>query len=124
MRPSLLCLTATLLLTSSALPAAAPLPAWAGRAPNGDVVRIAVTPPENKRFEHLAWPKAVRTADGTIVLGFLAGTHHGNESCPAVSISKDGGKTFSAVENGCGERQCKRTSDSERYVDPRGRKGG
>jgi len=24
----------------------------------------------------------VRTADGTIVLGFLAGTHHGDESCP------------------------------------------
>lgn len=75
--------------------AAEPLPSWAGRAPNGDGVRIAVEPPANKRFEHLAWPKAVRTADGTIVLGFLAGTHHGNESCPAVSISTDGGKTFS-----------------------------
>ncbi len=73
-----------------------PLPPWAGKAPNGDVVRIAVEPPANPRFAHLAWPKAVRTADGTIVLGFLAGTHHGNESCPAVSFSADGGKTFSA----------------------------
>lgn len=69
-------------------------PPWAGRAPNGDVVRIAVAPPENPRFEHLAWPKAVRTADGTIVLGCLAGTHHGDESCPAVSLSTDGEKAF------------------------------
>lgn len=74
---------------------AAELPSWAAKAPNGDTVRIAVPPPLNKRFEHLAWPKAVRTADGTLVLGFLAGTHHGNESCPAVSISSDGGRTFS-----------------------------
>jgi len=76
--------------------AAEPLPAWAGRSPTGELVRIAVAPPANPRFEHLAWPKAVRTADGTIVLGFLAGTHHGSESCPAVSISTDGGKSFSA----------------------------
>ncbi len=75
-------------------PASEPLPPWAGKAPNGDVVRVAVKPPANPRFEHLAWPKAVRTADGTIVLGFLAGTHHGSESCPAVSVSTDGGKTF------------------------------
>lgn len=73
-------------------------PPWAGRAPNGDVVRVAVAPPENPRFEHLAWPKAVRTADGTIVLGCLAGTHHGNESCPAVSLSTDGGKTFTSPQ--------------------------
>jgi len=75
--------------------AASENPPWAGRAPNGDIVRIAVAPPSNPRFEHLAWPKAVRTADGTIVVGFLAGTHHGSASCPAVSISTDGGKTFS-----------------------------
>lgn len=73
---------------------ASELPSWAGRAPNGDKVRIAVAAPENPRFSHLAWPKAVRTADGTIVLGYLAGTHHGSESCPAVSISTDGGKSF------------------------------
>ncbi|MBI4626476.1 MAG: hypothetical protein HY736_25065 [Verrucomicrobia bacterium] len=80
--------------------ASAPLPAWAGRAPNGDVVRVAVPPPANSRFEHLAWPKAVRTADGPIVLGYLAGTHHGSESCPAVSVSSDGGKTFSGAAAG------------------------
>ncbi len=70
------------------------LPEWAGRAPNGDTVRVAVAPPDNPRFAHLAWPKAVRTGDGTIVLGYQAGTHHGDESCPAISISTDGGKTF------------------------------
>lgn len=83
------------LLLALPLRAADDLPAWAGRAPNGDTVRIAVAAPENPRFSHLAWPKAVRTADGTIVLGYLAGTHHGSESCPAVSRSTDGGKTFS-----------------------------
>ena len=87
-------------LLSLALFAAAPLsaiaenPPWAGHAPNDDIVRVAVAPPGNRRFEHLSWPKAVRTADGTIVLGYLAGTHHGSESCPAVSISTDGGKSF------------------------------
>jgi hypothetical protein len=92
---SLYSVPATVLLALP-LPAANDLPAWAGRAPNGDPVRIAVAPPANPRFEHLAWPKAVRTSDGTIILGYLAGTHHGSESCPAVSISTDGGKTFSA----------------------------
>lgn len=74
--------------------ASAATPPWAGRAPNGDPVRVAVPPPDNPRFQHLAWPKAVRTADGTLVLGYQAGTHHGDESCPAVSLSTDGGKTF------------------------------
>jgi hypothetical protein len=83
-----------LLVASASAPAAEPLPAWAGRAPNGDTVRVAVSPAGNPRFAHLAWPKAVRTADGTIVLGYQAGTHHGSHSCPAVSISTDGGKTF------------------------------
>ncbi|MBI4623901.1 MAG: exo-alpha-sialidase [Verrucomicrobia bacterium] len=93
MKPSISALLLALPLVSLA---SEPAPAWAGRAPNGDRVRIAIAPPENRRFEHLAWPKAVRTADGTIVLGYLAGTHHGSESCPAVSVSSDGGKTFSA----------------------------
>jgi len=88
--------TVVLFATLGLATAAQPLPPWAGKAPNSEMVRIAVEPPANPRFAHLAWPKAVRTADGTIVLGFLAGTHHGNESCPAVSISTDGGKTFSA----------------------------
>lgn len=93
---SIPCLLLGLALASVAW--AEPLPAWAGRSPSGEVIRIAVRPTDNARYAHLAWPKAVRTADGTIVLGYQAGTHHGNESCPAVSISTDGGKTFTAPQ--------------------------
>lgn len=74
--------------------AAAELPAWAGRAPDGAKPRIAVAPRDNPNYVHLAWPKAVRTADGTIVLGYQAGVRHGDGSSPAISISTDGGKTF------------------------------
>jgi hypothetical protein len=88
------CCLAAAVLFASTQAFAEDLPPWAGRGTNGEVVRIAVTPPKNPRFAHLAWPKAVRTADGVIVLGYLAGTHHGNESCPAVSISTDGGNSF------------------------------
>lgn len=77
------------------LRSAAELPDWAGRAPNGDPVRVVVPSPENPRFHHVSWPKAVRTADGTIVLGYLAGPRHVGENCPAVSLSTDGGQTFS-----------------------------
>lgn len=73
---------------------AAELPAWAGRAPDGTKPRIAVGATDDPRYVHLAWPKAVRTADGTIVLGYQAGTLHGDGSSPAISISTDGGKTF------------------------------
>lgn len=73
-----------------------PLPVWAGVTTDNSPVRVAVRPLDNPRFHHLAWPKAVRTADGTIVLGYQIGTHHGDGSCPAVSLSTDGGKSFSA----------------------------
>lgn len=71
------------------------LPDWAGRAPDGAHPRIVVSAPENPRFHHLGWPKAVRTGDGVIVLGFLSGKKHPGENCPMVAISTDGGKTFS-----------------------------
>jgi hypothetical protein len=74
---------------------AADLPDWAGRAPDGTPARIAVPSPDNPRFHHLAWPKAVRAADGTIVLGCLAGRSHTGENCPAISLSTDSGRTFS-----------------------------
>ena len=80
-RPRLFVLLA-LLVPFSGLTAAEALPPWAGRAPNGDPVRIAVPAPQNPRFAHLAWPKAVRTRDGTIVLGFLMGAAHIGNSCP------------------------------------------
>ena len=81
-----------LLLLDAALHAAE-LPEWAGQASNG-TVRIAVPSPEDPRFHHLAWPKAVRTTDGTIVLGYLMGRKHVGENCPAVSLSTDDGKSF------------------------------
>src|SRR5262245_38024125 len=49
-----------LLLTLAPAPGrAAEMPVWAGRSPKEEVVREAIPPPANKRFEHLAWPKAV-----------------------------------------------------------------
>jgi hypothetical protein len=83
----------SLTLAAATLRADAP-PAWAGSTPEGQASRIAVAPTSNPRFVHLAWPKAVRTANGTIVLGYQIGTHHGNGSCPAVSLSTDDGRTF------------------------------
>ena len=84
----------SLLVTAVALRAAPP--PWVGVAPDGSPARVAVGPKDDLRFAHLAWPKAVRTADGTIVLGYQIGTHHGDGSSPAVSISTDEGRTFSA----------------------------
>src|SRR4051794_29115140 len=69
-------------------------PVWAARQTDGGPVRIAVAPPKDPRFAHLAWPKAIRTKDGTIVVAYLAGVSHGGSGCPAVSTSTDGGKTF------------------------------
>ena len=87
-----------LLLSQAALAGSTgetPPPGWAAHPPDGGAVRIAVTPPEDKRFAHLAWPKVARARDGTIVLAYLAGIFHGGAGCPAVSYSTDNGKTFS-----------------------------
>lgn len=85
--------------THAAEPAPAasdPLPAWAARLTGPGSVRIAVPAPENPRFAHLAWPKALRAPNGTIVLAYLAGIFHGAHAgtSPAVSLSTDGGHTF------------------------------
>ncbi len=58
--------------------------------------RIAVAAPEDARFAHLSWPKVVTAPDGTLVLAYISGREHVNgDGCPAVSVSHDGGKTFS-----------------------------
>jgi len=58
--------------------------------------RIVVAAPDDARFAHLSWPKVVTAPDGTLVLAYIAGREHVNgDGCPAVSISSDGGKTFS-----------------------------
>ena len=57
--------------------------------------RIIVPAPENSRYAHLSWPKVVKADDGTLIVAYDAGREHANgEGCPAVSISGDGGKTF------------------------------
>ncbi len=68
----------------------------AARNTLGTPVRIAVTPPQDPRFAHLSWNKALRTAKGTLVLAYVAGAFHGNHGggCPAVSRSTDGGRAF------------------------------
>ena len=86
---------------SSRLPCAAsraaePLLEWAAKQTDGGPVRIAIPAPKDARFAHLAWPKAIRAADGSIVVAYLAGIYHGGGGSPAVSYSADGGKTFAA----------------------------
>ena len=53
-----------------------------------------IVPPADDRLPHLAWPKIVKAPDGTLVLGYVAGRTHTAGGCPAVSISTDGGRTF------------------------------
>ena len=92
MKSLICCLALTLASHAAETP-----PSWAGKLKGAGEVRVAVTPPEGNRFAHLSWPKAVRTKDGTIVLAYIAGTFHGNGGggSPAISVSKDHGKSFS-----------------------------
>ena len=61
--------------------------------------RVVVPAPENERYAHLAWPKIVKTADGTLVLAYVAARRHvDGGGCPAFSISTDDGRTFGAPE--------------------------
>lgn len=58
--------------------------------------QVIVPAPEDPRYQHLSWPKVVTANDGTIVVAYIAGRKHVNgDGCPAVSISRDGGTTFS-----------------------------
>lgn len=71
-----------------------------GNEPVGSVLgqpRVVVPAPADAALAHLSWPKIVRAADGTLVLGYIAGRFHGFDGggCPAVSRSTDGGKIFS-----------------------------
>jgi len=55
--------------------------------------RVIVSPSDD-RLPHLAWPKIVKTRDGTLVLGYVAARTRTAGGCPAVSLSHDGGRTF------------------------------
>jgi hypothetical protein len=76
------------------------LPDWAARLTGPGELRIAVPSPLDPRWAHLSWPKAIRTPSGTIVLAYLAGEFHGTGGgkSPAVSLSTDGGRTFTAPQ--------------------------
>jgi len=67
---------------------------WVPRTPAGTPLRVLVPAPPGPRHAHLGWPKLVRAADGTLVLGCLAGREHTVDGCPGVSLSHDGGKIF------------------------------
>ncbi|MCB1064376.1 MAG: exo-alpha-sialidase [Verrucomicrobiae bacterium] len=55
-----------------------------------------VRAPKVERFAHLSWPKLVITPDGTLVTAYISGREHVNgDGCPTVSVSTDGGKSFS-----------------------------
>jgi len=68
---------------------------WVPRTPDGTPLREVVPAPDGARHAHLGWPKIMRLADGTLVLGCLAGRQHTVDGCAAVSLSRDGGSSFS-----------------------------
>jgi len=58
---------------------------------------IIVPAPEDVRFCHLSWPKVVKADDGSIIVAYIAGRKHVNgDGCPAVSVSNDGGESFTS----------------------------
>lgn len=58
-------------------------------------IRVIVQAPEDERFCHLSWPKVLKADNGNLVVAYIAGRKHVNgDGCPAVSVSSDGGKTF------------------------------
>lgn len=59
--------------------------------------KVIVPAPKDARHQHLSWPKVIKAEDGSIVVAYIAGRKHVNgDGCPAVSISRDGGATFSS----------------------------
>ena len=63
------------ILFGSCVVAHAEVPAeWQPRVVGGGNARVAVAAPKDLRFAHLSWPKAVRAADGTIVLATMPAT--------------------------------------------------
>ena len=63
---------------------------------------VIVPSPASHAVRHLAWPKIIRAGDGTLVLAYSAGIGHNvGASGLAVSLSHDGGRSFSAPELLC-----------------------
>ncbi len=77
-------------------PAAPPIdPAFAPKGGDYGTPRVIVPAPADARTAHLAWPKITRTPAGTLVVAYSAAREHTVDGCPAVSVSRDEGKTFS-----------------------------
>ena len=75
--------------------------------------QIVVPAPDDEAIRHLAWPKIVRAGNGTLVLAYSAGVgHNKGASGLAVSLSEDGGRTFSHPE-----LLCYYPEDDDRYRD-------
>ena len=71
---------------------------WHTRPMAGDfgAPRLAIEPPSDPRFAHLAWPRLTQTAQGTIIASYIAARFHGQGGggSPAISISRDRGATL------------------------------
>ncbi|MDD5708615.1 MAG: sialidase family protein [Kiritimatiellae bacterium] len=64
--------------------------------------KVVVPSPDNNAIRHLSWPKLVRADNGTLVLAYSAGIgHNKGASGLAVSLSEDGGRSFSPPELLC-----------------------
>jgi len=75
--------------------------------------RLLVQSTGEPRIAHLSWPKLVTTTDGTLILAYSAGVgHNQGGSGPAVSVSRDGGRTFSPPR-----LLCYFPEDDKRYKD-------
>ncbi len=60
------------------------------------VPRLLIPAPDDERITHLSWPRIVKTGEGVLVTAYSAGIGHNiGGSGPAVSVSRDGGETFS-----------------------------
>ena len=58
--------------------------------------RLLLTTAEGEERRHLSWPKIAKAEDGTLVLAYILSRSHHTEGAPAVSLSRDGGETFSS----------------------------
>ena len=86
----------TVLLTAAACGAATATIASGVAGGDFGEPRILVEPPSDPAVCHLAWPKAVRTAEGALVLSCVAASRHvGGRGRAAVAVSTDEGDTFS-----------------------------
>lgn len=80
-------------------PSADALAPWVAANRAGPPVRIAVAPAADDAYQHLSWPKVVRTENGTVLVSYSAGIGHNHGgSGIAVARSTDGGASFAPAQ--------------------------